>query len=103
MDETLFNEETEEEHTTSEEYKAALEEILDEQVIPLLCQRNAGYGSGNLLEDGHMGIAIRMKDKCARIIQLSHGDDTAAAIEDAYLDLIGYAVNGLLIQRGKLK
>ena len=88
---------------TGEEYKAALHGILEYQVVPLLCERNAGYGSGNLLEDGHLGIGLRMKDKCARIMQLSRGDDTGAAIEDAYLDLIGYAVNGLLILQGKLK
>jgi hypothetical protein len=88
---------------TSDEYNAALTGILHEEVAPLLSERNAGYGSDNLLEDGHEGIAIRMKDKCARIKQLSHGDDTVAALEDAYLDIIGYAVNGLLILRGKLK
>ena len=63
---------------TGEEYKAALHGILEYQVVPLLCERNAGYGSGNLLEDGHLGIGLRMKDKCARIMQLSRGDDTGA-------------------------
>ena len=88
---------------TADEYRTALRGILDYQVVPLLCERNEGYGSGNLLEYGHLGIALRSKDKCARIMQLSRGDDTVAAIEDAYLDLIGYAVNGLLMLQGKIK
>jgi hypothetical protein len=100
---------------TGEEYKTALRGILEYQVVPLLCERNEGYGSGNLLEDGHQGIAIRMKDKCARIINLvkkEEDDDYpmldgdlkySAKIEDAYMDIIGYAINGLLMLQGKLR
>ena len=98
-------------NTELEQFQVDLAHVFGE-VSLILTERHQGYGSGNLLEDEHVGIAIRMKDKCARIINLtSHPQFLPTeqlqakreSIRDAYLDLIGYAANGLLMLEGKLK
>ena len=86
--------------TPEKDYVNAISRLLFGDVLPLLAERHAQYGAGNLLEDGHEGISIRMKDKCARIRQLAQGEDTTAALKDAYEDIIGYALNGLLLLKG---
>jgi hypothetical protein len=60
----------------------------------LLVRKQKDYGHGNILMFGHVGIAIRMCDKLARLDSLLTSGVTPSneSLIDTWMDLIGYAV-----------
>jgi hypothetical protein len=60
------------------------------RMLDLLCERQAKYGPNNILKFGTKGIIVRMSDKIERIANMS-GDFADDSVEDAYMDLVGYA------------
>jgi hypothetical protein len=68
----------------------ALSEDARNRMLDLLCERQAKYGPKNILKFGTRGIIIRMSDKVERIANNS-GDFADDSVEDAYMDLVGYA------------
>jgi hypothetical protein len=73
-----------------------------EQIVRILADKQANYGTGNILSFGEKGIIIRVSDKVARIENMLARDrvDEGEPIEDAYLDIIGYATIALMLERG---
>lgn len=60
----------------------------------LLVRKQRDYGHENILMFGHVGIAIRMCDKLARLDSLLTSGATPSneSLVDTWMDLIGYAV-----------
>jgi hypothetical protein len=60
------------------------------------------YGSGNILAFGHTGLVVRISDKVARINNLLERGSSGAAepLEDAWVDLVGYSLVGLMLLDG---
>lgn len=72
-----------------------------------LSKKHNAYGSRPLFLGGLDGIALRMVDKCCRIVNLEQKGESEAvseSIEDTVFDLLGYAVLGYALikysQRG---
>jgi hypothetical protein len=71
----------------------------------LLLRKRQSYGTRNLTRHGTIGILVRMSDKIDRLEnmasrgELSDAGDGEGAI-DAWRDIIGYGVLGLLHARG---
>ncbi len=77
-----------------------------DEMVELLVKKRKAYGPGNLVQFGSLGIAVRASDKVYRLANLlQSGEKTSAdgeSIEDAFRDLCGYGILGLLHERGKL-
>lgn len=82
--------------------QAAIEEF--DRTLELLVRKNAAYGAQNISLTGLQGVTVRALDKTMRLKNLvldggpGAGDES---VEDTLRDLLGYALIGLLIQRGK--
>lgn len=65
-----------------------------EEMTDLLVRKQRDYGHGNILAFGHVGIAIRMCDKLARLDTLLSNGATPSneSLIDTWMDLVGYAV-----------
>ena len=65
------------------------------------------YGPDNISALGEKGVFVRIHDKVSRLKRLVWEDrETHAAdesVEDTYLDLLNYAIYGLLLHRGQWK
>jgi len=82
-------------HQFNEELTALTNELHD-----LLLHKREKYGSRNLTRHGLYGIVVRAHDKVERLT--NQYDPTNPFIEDdedAWLDLAGYALLGLLASR----
>lgn len=60
----------------------------------LLCSKQADYGHQNILAFGTVGVAVRMHDKVARLLNLTsrNAGPLNEPLLDTWLDLIGYSV-----------
>jgi hypothetical protein len=74
------------------DYDVTLESVHD-----LLCSKQADYGHENILAFGDIGICVRMSDKIARIKNLRNKKAMNESLMDSWLDLLGYAVIGLML------
>lgn len=65
-----------------------------EEMVDLLVSKQRDYGHGNILAFAHVGIAIRMCDKLARLDTLLTNGATPSneSLIDTWMDLVGYAV-----------
>jgi hypothetical protein len=90
------------EQLTLSEFARCVEAINDEMAV-LLENKRKSYGPHNLTRFGTIGIAIRASDKVERLATLLNAGNTVAAdgdsIEDAWMDLIGYGILGLMYTR----
>lgn len=71
-------------------------------MLDLLIRKQHDYGHDNINNFGTIGIAIRVCDKIARIRNLN-GRGTqgkAEPLQDAYLDLVGYATIAEMYHQG---
>lgn len=57
----------------------------------LLCGKQADYGHDNINAFGHIGIAVRLHDKIARLHNLASKAAVNEPLLDTWHDLIGYA------------
>jgi hypothetical protein len=77
-----------------------------EEMVNLLISKRKSYGLHNLVRFGAIGIVIRASDKVDRLATMLKAGETASAdgdsIEDAFKDLVGYGILGLLYHRGML-
>lgn len=80
---------------------------IGEQVADLVTAKQHDYGPKNILNcpvGVHTGILVRMYDKFARLNNLLDKDDPKnETLEDTWLDIMGYALIGLMIQRGEFE
>jgi len=69
------------------------------EMTGLLIRKRAAYGTTNLEMFGGMGIVVRANDKVQRLAQMYMRQSEIAGdgelMEDAWRDLLGYAVLGL--------
>lgn len=79
--------------------------MLMHEYFELWKKKQASYGPHNIGAFGAMGCLIRANDKIQRLRRhyfkgkdVSLSDET---IQDTWLDLIGYALMGLICERGK--
>lgn len=65
-----------------------------DEMLALLVRKQRDYGHENILAFGHVGIAIRMCDKLARLDSLLTSGATPSneSLVDTWMDLVGYAV-----------
>lgn len=72
-----------------------------EQMTQLLVAKRLSYGTSNLVRHGPIGVVIRASDKIDRLTNMCHEGATANVdgdtMDDAWADLIGYGVLGLLL------
>jgi hypothetical protein len=63
-------------------------------MLQLLCSKQHDYGHGNILSFGVIGVAVRMSDKVARLVNLTSRDIDAVneSLLDTWRDIVGYAV-----------
>lgn len=71
-------------------------------MLDLLIRKQHDYGHDNINNFGTIGIAIRVCDKIARIRNLRGrgSDGQAEPLQDAYLDLVGYATIAEMYHHG---
>jgi hypothetical protein len=71
-------------------------------MLDLLIRKQHDYGHDNINNFGTIGIAIRVCDKIARIRNLRNrgSDGQAEPLQDAYLDLVGYATIAHMYHHG---
>lgn len=71
-----------------------------QEMTKLLVSKRRSYGADNLVRFGGLGIVIRASDKIDRLSQMYQRGEYASAdgdsMEDAWRDLIGYGVLGLI-------
>lgn len=88
------------ENLTPEELGEAVTRHFDDMTSLLIAKRRS-YGPHNLTRFGPIGIIIRASDKIDRLTTMCQNDTVASAdgdtMDDAWRDLIGYAVLGLLL------
>lgn len=65
-----------------------------DELADLLARKQHDYGHGNILAFGMVGVGVRCSDKVARFVNLTdkNATGTAEPLEDALLDMVGYAV-----------
>lgn len=89
---------------TALSFEAALDHRMTE-LWKILMDRHAKYGARNLERRGMLGILTRMEDKIGRIEQaVGYTNDAARweVMDDALLDLAGYAIMGLMLEHRQL-
>lgn len=71
-------------------------------MLDLLIRKQHDYGHDNINNFGTIGIAIRVCDKIARIRNLNGRgtEGQAEPLQDAYLDLVGYATIAQMYNKG---
>lgn len=73
-------------------------------VQDLLVRKQHDYGSQNILNFGGAGIVVRICDKAARLENLRQRDEDPQvedeSVKDTLFDLVGYAVLGMMLERG---
>jgi len=76
--------------------------LTDGEVVAKLAEKQAAYGTGNILAFGYSGIHVRMSDKVARLRNMIDNDREFdwEPLEDAWFDLVGYAVIARMLTDG---
>lgn len=71
-------------------------------MLDLLIRKQHDYGHDNINNFGTIGIAIRVCDKIARIrnLEARGSQGIAEPLQDAYLDLVGYAAIAQMYHHG---
>jgi hypothetical protein len=72
-----------------------------EEIVDLLTTKRHDYGPSNLADFGVYGILIRMSDKFHRLktLMASGEDPLNESIADTWMDIAGYAILALMIER----
>lgn len=71
-------------------------------VATTLCEKQRDYGPENIARFAHKGLILRLHDKVARLENLLSSGHAARneAIDDTYMDIVGYSVIGLMLLDG---
>ncbi|MBI3334736.1 DUF1599 domain-containing protein [Candidatus Pacearchaeota archaeon] len=78
-----------------------MEAICDE-MKDLLKKKNRTYGDKNITRIGQTGILTRLEEKIERLKNmLANKIIDAESAEDTWKDIAGYAIIGLMLERGK--
>lgn len=74
----------------------------NEEMLSLLVRKQRDYGHSNIMEFGHVGIAIRLCDKLARLKTLldNGAEPQNESLLDTWMDLVGYSVISEMLAMG---
>lgn len=74
-----------------------------EEVATLLTSKRSDYGWENIQELGRKGVLSRINDKRNRLKTMYESDKTVQheSLLDSWLDIAGYAIIGLMLERGE--
>jgi len=74
-----------------------------EAMTALLCMKHHDYGTGNINAFGHVGVAVRINDKVARLRNLRHKMPAVQneATTDTLMDLVGYSIIASMLDAGE--
>lgn len=72
------------------------------EVARTVIEKHKDYGPDNILVFKEQGLIVRMWDKISRLKHLVWKEEQPKyeALEDSFTDLAGYAIIGLMLQRG---
>lgn len=75
---------------------------LAQEAANIVISKQKDYGPKNIMNsvvDPNTGIAVRLSDKIARIVNLSKPGKTPnnESIRDTWIDIIGYGLVGLMV------
>lgn len=78
---------------------------LAEEIADLVINKQKDYGPRNILNSPfgvNVGLVVRIFDKLSRLYNLNEKakKPTNENIEDTWMDIVGYALIGLMVQRG---
>lgn len=67
-----------------------------------ICRKQADYGHDNISRFGRIGLLVRVHDKIARLENLLSRGVTPQneSLVDNYIDVVGYATIGMMVERG---
>src|SRR5690606_41516800 len=76
----------------SEAYVRSSLEATADEVVDLLMDKRADYGTTNIAITGLYGVAVRLQDKVSRLLNLlaSGQEPNNESIEDTFRDIAGY-------------
>jgi len=83
----------------------ALVAAIAQEVADTLTKKHHDYGSFNIIGfplGGDVFLAVQAWNKVTRILNLMHREPTHESLADSWLDLAGYAILGLMLERGLL-
>lgn len=67
----------------------------------LALNKQLDYGPGNIAQTGLYGIAVRLSDKIARLLNLTGGSRVARvrdeSLRDTFMDMLNYSVFGIML------
>jgi hypothetical protein len=71
----------------------------------LIQKKNKMYGDGNVDKMGKPGVITRIEEKIERLKHLlkTNYNPEEEPIEDTWKDIAGFAIIGLMLERGKWK
>ena len=72
------------------------------ELATLLRSKQADYGPENILTTKHVGLAVRLTDKIARLrnLTMENKDPKNESVRDTYMDIAGYGIIGMLLLDG---
>lgn len=89
-----------------DEFSLSAQRVADE-IAALLVRKRGSYGPHNLTRFGPLGILVNANNKVERLATLLEAKSDVSpdgdSIEDAWMDLIGYGILGLLYYRMNMK
>lgn len=67
-----------------------------------ICKKQADYGHDNISRFGRIGLLVRVHDKVARLENLTKRgvNPQNESLVDNYIDVVGYATIGMMLERG---
>ena len=65
-----------------------------------LIEKHKDYGVDNILIFKEQGLVVRMWDKVSRLKNIVWKGQTPTTLEDTWKDMAGYAMIGMMLQRG---
>ena len=73
------------------------------EVADLVIKKQMDYGKDNILAFGEFGVLVRTNDKIARLKNLIGKEGVTEPRIDAWVDIIGYGIIALLLDRDWFK
>jgi len=74
--------------------------IIANEFADLCIAKQKDYGHENILAFGELGLVVRANDKMARLKNLRTKEGVTEPKLDAWLDLAGYSILALMLDRG---
>ena len=73
------------------------------ELVVLLRSKQADYGPENIMSTGHVGLAVRLTDKVARLrnLTLNSKEPKNESLRDTYMDVAGYGIIGMMLMDGR--